>query len=214
METKLDEVATTEPEAGAESVKRRQILDGARRVFLSAGFAAASMGEIAREARVSKGTLYVYFDSKEALFAALIEQTRSQTAERLLDVDATMTDVRAFLKLLATRLLEKLSAPMHVSMVRMVMGASEKFPELARKFYDAGPGHGQARLAGWIAEQHASGRLNAPDADNAAWQFIGMCCHPVTVRVALGAMPPPDAERIEHYAEAAVTTFLAAYGPR
>ena len=54
-----------------DSAKRRQILDGARRVFLSAGFDGASMGEIAKAARVSKGTLYVYFDSKEALFEAL-----------------------------------------------------------------------------------------------------------------------------------------------
>jgi len=41
--------------------KRRQIIDGACRVFLERGFDAASMGEIAREAHVSKGTLYVYF---------------------------------------------------------------------------------------------------------------------------------------------------------
>ena len=47
------------------------------------GFDAASMGEIAREAKVSKGTLYVYFDSKEALFAALIDETKRATAERL-----------------------------------------------------------------------------------------------------------------------------------
>ena len=40
------------------------------------------MGEIAREARVSKGTLYVYFDSKEALFAALIDESKRETAER------------------------------------------------------------------------------------------------------------------------------------
>ena len=42
------------------------------------------MGEIAREAKVSKGTLYVYFDSKEALFAALIEESKRETAERAL----------------------------------------------------------------------------------------------------------------------------------
>ena len=74
-----------DPALGAErseSAKRRQILEGARRVFLGRGFDAASMGEIAREARVSKGTLYVYFDSKEALFAALIEESKRETAER------------------------------------------------------------------------------------------------------------------------------------
>ena len=59
------------PCGGAESAKRRQILEGARRVFLASGFDGASMGEIAKAAGVSKGTLYVYFDSKEKLFEAL-----------------------------------------------------------------------------------------------------------------------------------------------
>src|SRR5262245_59317728 len=56
-----------------DNAKRRQIIDGAREVFLAQGFDAASMGEIARQAGVSKGTLYVYFDSKEALFEATVE---------------------------------------------------------------------------------------------------------------------------------------------
>jgi AcrR family transcriptional regulator len=65
-----------------ESAKRRQIMEGAREVFLSQGFDAASMGEIARKARVSKGTLYVYFDSKERLSKPLL--TRSAGFRRKL----------------------------------------------------------------------------------------------------------------------------------
>src|SRR5256884_9352536 len=60
--------------ADEESSKRRQILDGARRVFLDLGFDGASMGEIARVAGVSKGTLYVYFADKHHLFEAIVEQ--------------------------------------------------------------------------------------------------------------------------------------------
>ena len=52
--------------AADDSSKRRQILDGARKVFMDLGFDGASMGEIARAAGVSKGTLYVYFDDKIA----------------------------------------------------------------------------------------------------------------------------------------------------
>src|SRR5215510_14952263 len=62
-----------EPES--ESAKRRQILDGAREVFLSVGFDGASMGEVARAAGVSKGTLYVYFADKNRLFEAIVEET-------------------------------------------------------------------------------------------------------------------------------------------
>ncbi|HEY7971303.1 MAG TPA: helix-turn-helix domain-containing protein, partial [Xanthobacteraceae bacterium] len=56
-----------------DGAKRRQILDGAMAVFLEKGFDAASMGEIARAAGVSKGTLYVYFDDKQALFDAIVQ---------------------------------------------------------------------------------------------------------------------------------------------
>ena len=54
--------------AGEEgNSKRRQILDGARKVFMNLGFDGASMNEIARAAGVSKGTLYVYFADKNRL---------------------------------------------------------------------------------------------------------------------------------------------------
>src|SRR6202000_2392037 len=59
---------------GEDSSKRRQILDGARKVFMDLGFDGASMGEIARAAAVSKGTLYVYFADKCALFEAILEE--------------------------------------------------------------------------------------------------------------------------------------------
>src|SRR6195256_2598423 len=57
-----------------DSSKRRQILDGARKVFMDLGFDGASMGEIARSAGVSKGTLYVYFADKNRLFEAIVEE--------------------------------------------------------------------------------------------------------------------------------------------
>ena len=62
--------------AGDDPAKVRQILDGARKVFLNLGFDGASMGDIARAAGVSKGTLYVYFENKAELFSALIADER------------------------------------------------------------------------------------------------------------------------------------------
>jgi AcrR family transcriptional regulator len=80
----ISDLAETEKTDLAEhehSAKRRQIMDGAREVFLAQGFDAASMGEIARKARVSKGTLYVYFDSKEQLFEAIAHEACAAQAE-------------------------------------------------------------------------------------------------------------------------------------
>src|ERR1044072_3777427 len=90
-----------------ESSKRRQILDGARKVFMDLGFDGASMGEIARAAQVSKGTLYVYFADKCALFEAILEQEALQhgqvvfTFDLVRDAETTLKEFgRAALPLL------------------------------------------------------------------------------------------------------------------
>jgi AcrR family transcriptional regulator len=57
-------VSIAPPPEAADSAKRRQIIEGARSVFLTQGFDAASMNDIARKACVSKGTLYFYFKNK------------------------------------------------------------------------------------------------------------------------------------------------------
>src|SRR5262245_12682919 len=74
-------------EARSDRLKRRQILEGARRMFLAQGFDAASMGAIARQAGVSKGTLYVYFKSKEELFEAIVEEQCRAEAEQIFTLD-------------------------------------------------------------------------------------------------------------------------------
>ena len=64
------------------SAKRRQIMEGARTVFLASGFDGASMNDIARAPGVSKGTLYAYFESKYELFEAIICGEFAQSAAR------------------------------------------------------------------------------------------------------------------------------------
>src|SRR5712671_7495925 len=70
-----------------DSSKRRQILDGARKVFMDLGFDGASMGEIARSAGVSKGTLYVYFADKNRLFEAIVEEEQIEQGKVAFNLD-------------------------------------------------------------------------------------------------------------------------------
>lgn len=213
------EIITSEagPEEGAgpdrspaEQAKRKQILDGARATFLARGFEAASMGEIARVAGVSKGTLYVYFDSKDALFAALLEEMRNEAAERTQQLEARDAPPEEALRTFAFGLARKIVHPDHIAMVRVVIGASERFPDVARSFYRAGPVHGAQQLSIYLAAETAEGRLCVPDPDTAAWQFLGLCSHPI-VFASLAGMDLPD---LEAHADATVRTFLAAFGPR
>jgi AcrR family transcriptional regulator len=66
-----------------EQARRQHILDAAELCFARGGFHGTSMQEICKEAAVSPGALYVYFDSKEALIAGLCERDRAELLERL-----------------------------------------------------------------------------------------------------------------------------------
>src|SRR5882757_10827669 len=90
-----DQLVLDRPAAdGAEdSAKRRQIVEGARQIFLARGFDAASMGDIAKAAGVSKGTLYVYFKNKEELFAAIVHEECFSHAEGAFRLDENDSDV-------------------------------------------------------------------------------------------------------------------------
>lgn len=196
-----------DPTAG--EAKRAQVLSGARKVFLAKGFAASSMGEIARAAGVSKGTLYVYFDSKTALFEALIKEQKRNTAERLTALDPEDHDVGTVLLDFATRLITELTAPAHVSLVRMVIGAAEAFPDLSRSFFENGAAYGASRLAAYLAAQEREGVLKLDDPQDAAWRFMGMCNLPAMISVVCGC-ERPDAAEIDRRARGAVRAFLAA----
>jgi AcrR family transcriptional regulator len=194
--------------------KRRQILDGAREVFLAEGFDGASMGSIAKAAGVSKGTLYVYFDSKEALFEALTTAERSGLAEVLFHLDESDPDVASALRRVGMSLLEMMVRPDHVSSVRMVIGAADKFPRFAQSFYAAGPAFGAARLKAYLDAQVAAGRLAIDDTTLAAEQFLNLCSAGILKRLLFGIPEACAPDTLAHNVDAALAVFFAAYSPR
>ncbi len=197
-----------------DSAKRRQILDGARAVFLSQGFDAASMGEIARAAGVSKGTLYVYFDSKEELFQAIVQQQCQAQAEGLFDLDSDSDDVEATLTRLGVGFVSFLCQPEKASPLRTVIAIADRMPEIGKQFYETGPACGIAMLAAYIKRQVDAGVLMVDDCEVAAAQFIDACQATLFKPVLFNFSAPPSPERIEHVVKIAVRTFLAAYRAR
>ena len=203
----------SEEAVGGDRAKRRQILDGARRVFLSAGFDGASMGEIAKAARVSKGTLYVYFDSKEALFEALTLEERAGLAEAVFRLDENEPDVRSAMRRLGISFLEAMLKPDHISSIRMVIGATDKFPRFGQSFYEAGPRTGARRLKTYLEAQVAAGRLRTDDPDSAAEQFLALCSARLYKRAIFGVPADLGARAFEREVDSALNVFFAAYGP-
>ncbi len=197
-----------------DSAKRRQILEGARAVFLGQGFDAASMGEIARAAGVSKGTLYVYFENKEQLFEAIVHEQCQTQAEGLFNIDPADPDVEAALTRLGTGLVEFMCQPGKASPLRTVIAIADRMPEIGKKFYETGPACGIATLASYIKTQVDAGRLVVEDCEVAAAQFLDACQSTLFKPVLFNFAPPPSAERIAHVVGIAVRTFMAAYRVR
>jgi TetR/AcrR family transcriptional regulator, mexJK operon transcriptional repressor len=97
---------------------------------------------------------------------------------------------------------------------RLVIAEVERFPELGRALYDAGPGRAIAGLAATFARWHEQRVLHAPDALIAATHFNWLImADPVNRAMLLGDAGVPDQAALERHAQEAVRVFLAAYGP-
>ena len=199
------------PPAGQDPAKRKQIIDGARRVFIELGFDAASMNDITRAAGVSKGTLYVYFDSKEALFEAIVEEESASQAERVFALDSNDHDVEAVLVRLGRSFVKFLSRPGGMSPLRTVISISERMPDIGRQFYETGPMKAINKLSHYLAAEVAAGNLVIEDCEVAAAQFLDSCSSTVFKPLLFNAAEAPSEDRINHVVAIAVRTFLSAY---
>lgn len=198
-------------DAGKDPAKARQILDGARQVFLNLGFDGASMGDIARAAGVSKGTLYVYFENKAELFSALIADERRH-AKRDFQLDPQSTDVPADLRRYGRNLLAYVSRARNIRSVRTVIAIAEKFPQVGREFYRDGPERGLDYLRAYLEAQAAAGRLHIDDCAMAARQLQILFHAGVINELLYGVRGTPDDAEIARVVDEAVETFLARYG--
>jgi AcrR family transcriptional regulator len=194
-----------------DSAKRRQIIEGARGVFLSQGFDAASMNDIARAAGVSKGTLYVYFKHKEQLFEAIVGQECEGQAERIFDLDPNDHDVETVLTRLGFGYVQFLCRPEKASAIRVVIAIADRMPELGRKFYESGPAQGIRKLAAYIAAQVEAGVLVVDDCELAAAQLMEAYQAMLFKSMVFNFAREPSPQQVEHVVSTAVKVFVAAY---
>lgn len=199
---------------GLSPERRARILAGASEIFIAEGYEGASMSQIAASANVSKGTLYNYFPSKQALFAAFV---RDRCGHFLREVFGDLQDdapVAAELQRVGRVMLKLMMAPTGQAVFRVVVMEAAKFPDLARTFMTAGPETMVARLTAWLAAQNRAGRLRTEDPQFAAEQFFAL----VQTRLVLRCRTDPGYQaseaEIKQVLEGAVRVFLAAYGPR
>ena len=201
--------------AGQDPAKRSQILEGAQNVFLRMGFDAASMNDITREAGVSKGTIYVYFNSKEDLFVALCEHYRRTMFSELIDKLENGFSNRQELIDFGVALVTLITSSTAIRAQRIVLGVSERKPELAARFYERGPKRSLVVMADYLNRMIEAGALEPFDAERTAYQLSDLFLSGLYRPRLFGVLAePPSEEVIRKNVEAAVDFFFRAYGTR
>ena len=162
---------------GTDPKKADTILDGATQEFMTHGYAATSMNQIAAAAKVSKPTLYTYFQDKAGLFVALMDRFahRQQMLSWLQDPLTLSEDPSVVLHRLATEILDQFAGEqLSFFMIRTIIGESARFPALARAFVAKTEQQNIQILTQFLT---AHPQVHVADPEIAARVFMGTLVH-------------------------------------
>jgi len=187
------------------------ILDAAKKLFFTDAYDAVSMESVASLAGVSKGTLYFYFKSKEALFVSLIMEDIATVVDTIWHQTSETDDMEAALKRVARSYVDLFGSSHGIKIYRSLVSVSAKMPQLGRAFYEKCTKILIERLAGYIADRNKDGTLYVPDPELAAQQFLSLVRGNLHLREVLSGEPPSETER-QKLIDAGVTLFVSGYG--
>ena len=196
-----------------KDARPQEILEAALSVFAERGFAAARMDDIAERARVSKGTIYLYFESKESVFRALIQAT---LVRRVADLVVLVRDhkgpVAPLLRELLLRLGHFLSTSDLVMLPKMVIAEAGNFPDLARIYREEVVERGLALFGGLLQTGMDRGEFRKVPVHHA----VRLCMAPLLLAaIWRTTFAPLDREPYDYAGliDAHVTTLLRGLQP-
>jgi AcrR family transcriptional regulator len=191
-----------------------EIIESALSAFAERGFAAAKLDDIAREAGVAKGTLYLHFETKEALFRAAV---RNAIAPQMDAIKASAEVFCGPFSKLAPRILLAIAQAMEdgrlPALVKMVIGESRNFPDLARIWHDDVLSTAIGGLSGVVARAQSRGELCAGDPRLHVFSLLGPMLMAVLYRSVFAGISNelPD---LKELAAQHAKTALAGMAPR
>ena len=203
------------PGRPADPTIRDRIVAASWDLFLAGGVEHVTVEAIARAAGVSKVTVYKHFSDKNEMFDAGVRAQQDQ----LNLARAHRPEPEARSEPLRTQLIHFGVATMHyvssqgpVDFYAILSGELRRRPELARIFYDAGPGQTRRELAQLLAAAHTRGALNIQDPLDAAEELFGMWQGFSNFQLALGIDVDHLRADLTRRVQRSVDTFLAAHG--
>ncbi len=160
-------------------IKRERIHRAAQTLFMQHGFEATSMDALALAAGVSKPTLYRYYQNKEALFIAVLEQLavghlsehallalRDRPMENLSRLEEALT-------LWAQETIKHILHPTYIGLMRLLIAELPRFPQLGSQFAEAVPQQGGAFLRALLESARQHGVIVGDDPDLGGRLLVG-----------------------------------------
>jgi AcrR family transcriptional regulator len=163
----------TPPRARRKEARPAELLAAALDAFRARGFAATRMEDIAARAGVSKGTIYLYYPSKQAIFEALV---REALLPNLARVEAAMAASAASapdkLRQVIATVAQLTRDGRLLAIPKLVLTEAGNFPELARFYRQEVVARALRLIAGILDQGMAEGAFRRLDADATARLFI------------------------------------------
>lgn len=189
--------------------KERRILEAAQQIFASQGYSGATMDAVATKAGLTKPTLYQYFASKEALFAAMMSARRDDMLLAFESADGA--SMVAQLHSFAWAYADTVMRPDLLSLARLIIGEAQRFPEIGQTYQASGPDRVLAGMMAYLTAQRAAGRLAFEVAELAAQDLWGLILSAPRTRALYQPDDPPDRAEVARYVENGLRVFLRAY---
>ena len=194
----------------ATAGKAAQIIAAAREAFLEQGYDGISVDEVAKRAGVAKQTVYARYASKDALFLAVVDSVQASMPSAVSTTGPLA--IRDRLQWIARQLLEVALEPSMLSLFRITLAVSHRFPTLGRSIYETRVKEAHAIIVEMIERAVKEGTLLVDDASVAAEQFFGLVRGELQFHCLLDPRFRPSRAQIKRQLDAAIDCFMARYG--
>ena len=193
--------------------KAEQIFNAAQEVFLEVGYGAASMDNLASRAGVSKATIYAHYESKRALFEAVIRR-RAEGIAAAFTIPEKVIDLKQTLNAIASSFSDMVLTAEAVAMFRVVLAEVIHQPEIGDAFYSAGPTYARKLLADFLRSLAHRGILNIDQGQVhiASDLFLSMLVNDAHMRALFGQ--PANRALREQSVAMAVDLLITRFGQK
>jgi len=191
-----------------KDARPEEIISAALEVFADRGFAATKLEDVARRAGVTKGTIYLYFENKEALFKALIRQTIVPVIAQGEELAKSFPgSARELFERLVREYWRLVGETSLVGIPKLMMAEANNFPELARFYYEEVVTRGHRLMAGVLERGIKAGEFRPVNVAVATKLAMAPVMHAVIARKAFSACMPEGFD-IASYLDTHIDLYL------